>query len=89
VPSAHRGQKATLYEGGERVIALVGGGWTSQSTTTLPAGRSSLVHVVDWLPTFLQAAGVDAGKVANLTLDGMPQLDTILRGMFHCLRAAK
>ncbi|KAG7198408.1 hypothetical protein KM043_005796 [Ampulex compressa] len=59
-----RGTKNTLWEGGVRGVGLV---W---SPRIVRPGRVSrqLVHVTDWLPTILTAAG---GDPSNLAIDGV------------------
>jgi arylsulfatase A len=62
----YRGAKASVYEGGVRVPAVVrwGGGG-------LAGGRQvdEMVHFCDWLPTILAMAGVEA-PAGGLPLDG-------------------
>jgi arylsulfatase A-like enzyme len=59
-----RGEKNTNWEGGWRVPAFVR--WPGQ----IPAGRltNGIVHHMDWLPTFLAAAGKD--DIKEDLLDG-------------------
>jgi arylsulfatase A-like enzyme len=70
----YRGGKATLYEGGTRVVALAN--WPGR----IAAGTrvEGLIHVVDLYPTFLNLAGgrLDRGK----PLDGVDAWATISRG---------
>ncbi len=35
------------------------------------------MHVTDWAPTLLQAAGVDSATIDSYGFDGMSQYDTI------------
>jgi arylsulfatase A len=72
------GQKGTVFEGGIRVPAVVR--WPAG----LPPGprRShAFVHMVDWVPTLLEAAGLGNGTAAreSLPLDGRSVLG-VLRG---------
>ncbi|XP_032663859.1 arylsulfatase B isoform X1 [Odontomachus brunneus] len=59
-----RGVKNTLWEGGVRGTGLV---W---SPKLVRPGRVSrqLLHITDWLPTLITAAG---GNPSNLSIDGM------------------
>ncbi|RLU15878.1 hypothetical protein DMN91_011634 [Ooceraea biroi] len=59
-----RGVKNTLWEGGVRAAGLV---W---SPRLVRSGRVSrqMIHITDWLPTLITAAG---GDPSNLTIDGM------------------
>jgi len=68
-----RGSKATVFEGGVRVPAILC--WPAG----LPAGGRvhDLIHFTDWLPTLLEMAGVEAAH--SLPLDGRSCL-SLLRG---------
>lgn len=68
-----RSGKGSAYEGGLRVPCLVR--WPAQVKAAQTC--STPVHVVDWMPTLLTAAGVEAP--ANHTLDGV-SLVPLLRG---------
>jgi arylsulfatase A-like enzyme len=61
-----RGGKHSLYEGGTRVMALAAG--------PMLYGRgenhTGLMHHVDWLPTLLEAAGVDYAPAPGFELHG-------------------
>ncbi|XP_018374797.1 PREDICTED: arylsulfatase B [Trachymyrmex cornetzi] len=59
-----RGVKNTLWEGGVRGTGLI---W---SPRLVRPGRVSrqMLHITDWLPTLITAAG---GNPSNLTVDGM------------------
>jgi arylsulfatase A-like enzyme len=69
-----RAGKGTLYEGGVRVCALVA--WPGRVT----AGRvlDEPMHVVDWYPTLLAAAG--ASPAQTLPVDGRDLQQTIVHG---------
>ncbi|XP_013164812.1 PREDICTED: arylsulfatase B-like [Papilio xuthus] len=64
-----RGKKNTPWEGAVRVPAFV---WHSSFTPTVWKG---LMHITDWLPTLLAAAG---GKV-DKKIDGVNQWESIIR----------
>ncbi|XP_013139142.1 PREDICTED: arylsulfatase B-like isoform X2 [Papilio polytes] len=64
-----RGKKNTPWEGAVRVPAFM---WHSSFT---PAVWNGLMHITDWLPTLLAAAG---GKL-DKTIDGVNQWDSIIR----------
>ncbi|MBN9984319.1 arylsulfatase [Rhizobium laguerreae] len=80
-----RGQKGTIYEGGFRVPALIR--WPGQ----IPAGtvENGLISGLDWLPTFVAAAGnpnitdelLKGKQIGDRTyknhLDGYNQLDLL------------
>ena len=42
-----------------------------------PRAFNGMMHISDWLPTFLALAGVDAAAVAALKLDGVNQLPAL------------
>lgn len=69
-----RGNKNTLWEGGTRAAALVHG--------SMLAGRGGeshrLLHVTDWLPTLVTAAGGDSSLLAGL--DGVDQWAGLTEG---------
>jgi arylsulfatase A-like enzyme len=69
-----RGGKATLYEGGTRVVALANWPGHVEAGSTV----DGLIHAVDLFPTFVALAGgrLDKGK----PLDGMDVWDAISRG---------
>lgn len=64
-----RGKKNTPWEGAVRVPAFM---WHSSFT---PAVWNGLMHITDWLPTLLAAAGGRLDK----TIDGVNQWDSIIR----------
>jgi len=51
----YRGEKGTAYEGGIRVTAFAN--WPSKLKPTVLA---TPVHIIDWMPTFCDLAGVSA-----------------------------
>jgi arylsulfatase B len=51
-----RGSKATVFEGGTRVRAFI------NAPGVIPFVNKGMFHAVDWLPTLLNAAGIDKGK---------------------------
>jgi len=64
-----RGGKGNVYEGGTRTPAFI-------HSPLLRNGlgvTDSLVHIVDWLPTFLKAAGASDDDLRELDLDGIDQ----------------
>lgn len=67
-----RGQKATVYEGGHRVPAIVA--WPGKIT---PGETAEIGHSTDLLPTFAHLAGIDA---AGLKLDGIDISSLLLEG---------
>jgi arylsulfatase A-like enzyme len=70
----YREGKATLYEGGTRVVGLAN--WPGH----IPAGTvvAEPFHVVDWYPTLARLAGAALGK--GKPLDGMDVWATIAEG---------
>ncbi|XP_078610516.1 arylsulfatase B-like [Branchiostoma floridae x Branchiostoma japonicum] len=67
-----KGGKFTLWEGGTRGVAFVHGNMLEKTGYT----NNEMIHAVDWFPTILAAAGGTPGR----GIDGMNQLDTILKG---------
>jgi len=74
-----RSGKHTSFEGGVRVPAFALD--LSDGQHLGPGGRDypHMVHVSDWLPTFLQAAG-KAALTKGLKLDGLPLLEGLRTG---------
>jgi arylsulfatase A-like enzyme len=70
----YRDGKATLYEGGTRVVALAN--WPG----TIPAGSvvDQPLHIVDMFPTLARLAGADTGK--SKPLDGYDAWPAISAG---------
>lgn len=70
----YRAGKGTLYEGGIRSAACVT--WPDR----IPAGRriDEPVHIIDWFPTFVEAAG--GSLTQPLPLDGKSLLPTLTAG---------
>jgi arylsulfatase A-like enzyme len=69
-----RAGKGTLYEGGVRSAAFVT--WPNR----IPAGQriDEPVHIIDWFPTFVEAAG--GSLTQPLPLDGKSLLPTLTAG---------
>jgi len=68
-----RGQKLTIWEGGTRTPAFVHSPLLERSGYT----SHELIHMTDWLPTFLHLAGASGAPAGG---DGFDQWDTISRG---------
>ena len=66
----------TLWEGGTRAAAFMHGSMLSRP------GRVSraLVHVTDWLPTLVTAAGGDIREMMEGDMDGVDQWQQLARG---------
>lgn len=69
-----RAGKATLYEGGTRVVAFANWHGKIKPGTIV----SEPIHIVDWYPTLLRLAGVVADQ--RLALDGLDIWSTITQG---------
>jgi arylsulfatase A-like enzyme len=69
-----RAGKGTVYEGGVRVAACAAWEGRIRPGTTVAAP----MHMVDWYPTFLRAAG--ASPTQKLPLDGKDILPTLTEG---------
>eukprot|EP01083_Nonionella_stella_P001832 5260_1 len=69
-----RGFKNSSWEGGIRVPAFVSGGYLHEDRRgeTL---EDVLIHVTDWYPTLLSAAGIDAQHVKSRKLHGVTEED--------------
>ena len=75
-----RGGKCTLYEGGQRGTAIVSGaGVAPERAGTV---EDAIMHVVDVLPTLVDALGGNASALASpqFPLDGVSQWATIAAG---------
>jgi len=73
-----RGGKCSVYEGGTRGTAFIGGGAVAASVLGQPFPQ--LMHAVDWLPTLASLAGVEdsrLGNITNLRLDGVNQANIL------------
>jgi arylsulfatase A-like enzyme len=73
-----RGGKCSIYEGGTRGTAFIGGGAVAASVVGQPFPH--LMHAVDWLPTLASLAGVEdtrLGSITNLPLDGLSQATSL------------
>ncbi len=69
-----RAGKATLYEGGTRVVACANWQGKIKSGTIV----NEPMHIVDWYPTLLKLAGVSTDQ--KLALDGLDIWPTITQG---------
>lgn len=69
-----RGCKASLWEGGSRVIGFVNGGLINN----VPQANDGLFHSVDWMPTLLHLA--TGGPMTDASMDGVDQYDMIVNG---------
>lgn len=67
-----RGNKGSLWEGGVRCIGLV---WSPLINNSHQVSNE-LMHVTDWLPTLLSAAGGNLSELA-INLDGVDQWRSI------------
>lgn len=71
-----RGGKSTLWEGGTRVPSFI---WGKMLKVRTPMIHRGMIHVVDWYPTIIAAAG---GKPdAESDIDGMVQWDMLRLGL--------
>lgn len=73
-----RGGKCSIWEGGTRGTAFIGGGAVTASVSGQPFPH--LMHAVDWLPTLASLAGVEdsrLGNITNLPLDGVNQATSL------------
>jgi len=68
-----RGTKGTLFEGGTHGVGFVGGGLLDQSAII----NTDLMHITDWYPTLLSAAGSTSPLSG---LDGVDQWKVIKNG---------
>lgn len=71
-----RGLKATIWEGGTHGVGFI---WSPLLEKSRRISHQML-HVTDWLPTLLHAAGYDMSKLPD-DLDGFDQWDSISRDM--------
>ena len=69
-----RGTKGTLFEGGTHGVGFVTGGFLPRRGVNI----STLIHITDWYPTLLSAAGSPIPKDENL--DGIDQWEVIKNG---------
>ncbi|KAJ9456098.1 Arylsulfatase [Diplonema papillatum] len=72
-----RAGKATVFEGGVRVVSFVQGGKNVLPPYVRGTKLTSLMHAVDWFPTILHAAGVKRATPAGI--DGVSQWGAMLR----------
>eukprot|EP01084_Bolivina_argentea_P102820 184186_1 len=77
-----RGGKHSIWEGGTRVTA-----WfyatpdiVSPNLATIGKNYSQLMHMVDWLPTVLEAAGVSHTFPPGLEIDGVSHWKGLISG---------
>lgn len=68
-----RGTKGTLFEGGTHGVGFVGGGVLKRSGIS----STQLMHITDWYPTLLSAAG---NTLPVRGLDGVDQWEVITNG---------
>ncbi|CAL1300040.1 unnamed protein product [Larinioides sclopetarius] len=68
-----RGDKATPWEGGIRLPAIV---WSPLLNLKKPRISQQLMHVTDWLPTFYRAAGGDPQELGPI--DGVDMWEALL-----------
>jgi len=71
-----KGGKHSLWEGGVRVTAVVSGPMLHSQGVN----ESGLMHHVDWLPTLLDAAGINYTPKADFPLHGVSQWDLLTKG---------
>ena len=65
-----------MWEGGTRASAFIHGSMLSRPGTVSRA----LVHVTDWLPTLVTAAGGDIREMMGEDMDGVDQWQLLARG---------
>ena len=70
-----RGAKITIWEGGTRAAGFVYG---PQFLRTSNTKYEELIHIVDWYPTLVEAAGGNPSAIANI--DGVSQWRNLLSG---------
>ena len=74
-----RGAKLTPFEGGVRVPAFMLDFSRQYSSVPATGSLDRMVHVTDWLPTFLSWAGASQ-LTKDLGLDGLDQTQALLTG---------
>eukprot|EP01084_Bolivina_argentea_P227474 384165_1 len=76
-----RGCKKTSFEGGIRVPAFISGGYLDDSVRGSTFGNDNFyVHVTDWYPTLLEAAGIDisyAKSRKKVDINYKPEWETV------------
>lgn len=72
-----RGGKHSLWEGGVRVSAVASG---AMLASTDGSNHTGLMHVTDWLPTLLEAAGVAYAPAPGFELHGVSQWASLTTG---------
>merc|ERR1712088_1292460 len=63
--------------GGTRAVTFVHAPHLTEKTGYV---SNSLVHITDWMPTLLSAAGYSGSASSDLSLDGVNQWETLTRG---------
>ena len=66
-----RGMKGTTWEGGVRTPAFIHSPLLGASGISV----DHLIHVTDWLPTFMKAAGASDEEIGAIAMDGVEQWD--------------
>ena len=66
-----RGEKGKTWEGGVRTPAFI----LSPLLGATGISVDHLIHVTDWLPTFMKAAGASDEEIGAIALDGVEQWD--------------
>ena len=69
-----RGGKATLFEGGMRVLSFLAGGWLP---TAAPRTLASMLSIADWYGTFAKLAGIDDYRDQRAAQHGLPAVESI------------
>lgn len=70
-----RGSKTTLWEGGTRSPSFIHAPSLLSNSGSV---YDQMIHVVDWFPTFVEAAGEDPANISNI--DGVSQWRNLLSG---------
>ena len=71
-----RGNKNTLWEGGTRAVSFIHG----PMLQTPGSVNTGLLHVTDWLPTLVSAAGGQPGSLLDDDVDGVDQWNMLVTG---------
>lgn len=75
-----RAGKGSVFEGGVRAIGFVNGGANVLPSNVRGTNISSLVHIVDWVPTILAMVTNPDKLHTNITLDGYDIWDVLVNG---------